>query len=537
MPNNNEMKREQAERIYIFDTTLRDGQQSPGAGLTFEDNLIYADYADQLNVDILEAGFPSASQTDFYIVKSISERMAARKSNMVVAGLCQLREGQVIKTIESLAGSIPLGKARVHTYVPVDPSLAKASLGHHANHDEIIKTVYKLIKMAKDAGCEVEFSPEGYSRLGDHFDYVGDLVRAAVEAGASVINCPDTIGGACRREGEQYFVRRMQRHADMIQKEFPNHPVIWSTHNHNDFGLALDNSINAVFEGPARQIEGCINGVGERAGNAALEQCVMYIKQFGQKEGRNFYTDINISEFKQTSDFIAEKMLPRQPHSPIVGENATKHTSGGHTNAILNNPLVYQPFDPKEIGGEIRFVFGPLSGGNHAKQVIEQHGYICENEEKATMAQAIKDYYHDRRKGVTDLEVLAAYKAIKSPIKADKISYSRVNGNSATLSLIGAFFDQSEIEVDSLGKNSALSALVEAVKTYMPDVKIEDYRSESSTDDAIDALCRSTIVVSRENNRTYKGIAEDSDIEISALKAYINAVNEAYVEEYYRIGA
>ncbi len=528
---------DESERVYIFDTTLRDGQQSPGAGLTFEDNLIYADFADKLNIDILEAGFPSASQTDFHIVKVISERMAARKSAMTIAGLCQLREAQVVKTIESLAASIPGGKARVHTYVPVDPNLAEASLGHRADHDEIIKTVYRLVKIAKDAGCEVEFSPEGYSRLGSHFDYVSDTIRAAVEAGATIINCPDTIGGACRREGEQYFVKHMQRHADLIKKEFPNHPVIWSTHNHNDFGLALDNSLNAVFDGPARQIEGCINGVGERAGNAALEQCVMVIKQFGQEVGKGFHTNIDISKFKETSDFIAEKMLPRQPHSPIVGDNATKHTSGGHTNAILKNPLVYQPFDPKDIGGEIGFVFGPLSGGNHAKQVIEQHGYCCENDEKADMAQGIKDFYHDRRKGVTDIELIQAYKAIRAPIKAHNISYSRVNREEAALTMKGTFFDKEGVEVHSKGRNSALSALVQAVEPYFPGMVIEDYRSESATDDAIDATCRSTVVVHHKENKrkSYKGIAEDQDIEKSALKAYIKAINEAYVEQNYRI--
>ncbi len=403
-------------RVYIFDTTLRDGQQSPGAGMSIDDNIQYARLADQLGVDILEAGFPAASKTDAEIVKTIAQLMNEQQSVMVIAGLCQLREAQLVKTMHALESSLPRKKARVHTYVPVDPDLMQASLGDLAQHkDKIVAEVFRLINMATTAGFEVEFSAEGYSRMGKHFDFTTELFRAAVDAGVSVINCPDTIGGSARIQGERYFVRHMQQHADIIAAEFPKHNLIWSAHCHNDFGLALDNSIDAVVAGPARQIEGCINGIGERAGNLALEQCVMYFKHFGDQENpdKPYYTNVNIEYLKSISDFIAQKMLPRQPHSPIVGDNAARHTSGGHTNAILHNPLVYQPFDPRDIGSEITFSFGPFSGGNHAKQIIEKHGYTCSDEEKASIAQEIKQFYHDRRKGITEEEVIQAYLIIK----------------------------------------------------------------------------------------------------------------------------
>lgn len=400
------------KRIYIFDTTLRDGQQSPGAGMSFADNLQYAEYANLLKVDVLEAGFPSASQTDFQIVKTISQNMIDKKSEMVIAALCQLREEQLIKTMEALSAGVPHKKSRIHTYVPVDPHLMKASLGKLAgNPQKIIDEVYRIIHIAKSEGYEVEFSPEGYSKMGKNFDFVTDLIRAAVSAGVSVINCPDTIGGASRFEGENYFVKKMQIHAEIIQREFPDQEIIWSAHCHNDFGLALENTMYAIFDGPARQIEGCMNGIGERAGNVALEQCMMLIKKFGNQidSGNHFYTNVNFQYLKEASDFIAQKMLPRQPHTPIVGENATKHSSGGHTNAVLKNPLAYQPFDPREIGSEISLVFGPLSGSNHAKQIIEKFGYSCGHEEKSEITQAIKDYYSNRRKGITDEEVIKGY--------------------------------------------------------------------------------------------------------------------------------
>ncbi len=522
------------KQVYIFDTTLRDGQQSPGAGMSFEDNIRYADYADALNIDILEAGFPSASQTDFQIVHTISERMRTRGSNMMIAGLCQLREAQLIKTMEALAPSLTINKARIHVYLPVDPNLAQASLGKKNNQQDHINEVYRLIKIAADKGFDVEFSAEGYSRLGDGFDYVTEIFKAAVSAGARTINCPDTIGGACEREGERYFVKNMIKHAAIIKESFPDRDIIWSAHCHNDFGLALENSMNAVFDGPARQVEACINGVGERAGNAALEQCVMFINAFGKQADCEYFTNINIENLKEVSDFIAEKMLPKQPHSPIVGTNATRHTSGGHTNAILNNPLAYQPFNPKEIGSEVSFVFGPLSGGNHAKKIIEEFGYVCEEYEKATIAQQIKDHYHDRRKGITDFELLSAYKAIRAPIKAKHISYGKSQEDKTYLTIDGKFFDQENIQVEIEGKNSALAALVSATESYFPGIQVKDYYAKSLTEDGTNSNSQATIVITADNHEPVKGIATDNDIEISALKAFISAVNQMYIDTQYR---
>lgn len=237
-------------KIFILDTTLRDGQQSPGAGMSFEDNLTYAQYAHELGIDILEAGFPAASDYDFKIVHTVSKNLALQKSNMMIAALCQLRETQVITTMEALQPSLLNAKARLHTYVPVDPNLMAASLGNLASdYSKLIADVYRLVKMACEAGFEVEFTPEGYSRLQHNFDFATDVIRAALSAGAKIINCPDTIGGAARWQGNDYFVENMQSHAKIMAKEFSDLEIIWSVHCHNDFGLALDNTLSAVFFG------------------------------------------------------------------------------------------------------------------------------------------------------------------------------------------------------------------------------------------------------------------------------------------------
>lgn len=522
-------------KIDILDTTLRDGQQSPGAGMSFADNLRYAHLAHKLNVDILEAGFPSASTTDFNIVQQISTDMASINSAMIISGLCQLREDQVDKTMTALMPSLAKQRGRIHIYVPVDPQLMAASLGKLAdNKPLIIANVVKLISLMVNSGFEVEFSPEGYSRQQDNFAFTTELIVAAVSAGATIINCPDTIGGASRYEGESYFINKIKHHAAIIKQQFPQKNITWSAHCHNDFGNALDNTLTGVFEGIITQIEGCINGIGERAGNLALEQCIMNIYKFGNLPNleHKIHTNINLAYLKEISDFVAAKMLPRQHHWPITGQNATAHTSGGHINAILRNPLVYQPFDPKDIGSTISLVFGPLSGSNHAQQIITTHGYICNDNEKVSITQAIKDYYSDRRKGITEEELIDAYRIYRAPIKLEHISYAKDTDDTTTLSIVGKFFDKQSLSISYKSRGSALSAINQAIIEYFPQVIVEDYSSRSAGQ-GIDALCVSNILVSLGENQNFSGSASDEDIEISAIKALIIAVNAAYIETKY----
>ncbi len=523
--------------IIIFDTTLRDGQQCPGAGMSFDNNLEYARLAAEAGIDVLEAGFPAASQTDFMIVNTIAQELSGKTDAPIIAGLCQTREKQVEITINALQPAVAHRKGRLHIYLPVDPQLMQDSLGQHAiNKEQILKDIYQLIKQACDAGLEVEFSAEGYSRVRQNFDFATDTFRAAVSGGATILNCPDTIGGACKLQGADYFVEHMNQHAAIIRKEFPDKVITWSAHCHNDFGLALDNTMNAVFFGPATQVEGCINGIGERAGNVALEQCIMYIKNFGALGNgeHTFSTRVNTAKLKPLSDFVHRYMLPRQPHWPITGDNAAKHTSGGHTNAVIKNPLAYQPFDPLEVGNEITLSFGPLSGGNHAKVIIEQFGYRCDENEKASIAQFIKDFYADRRKGITDPELLQAYLYFRQPIKCTAFDYAR-NGNATTIKISGAFFNHDQgLELSSTSGDSSLAILHKAIEQYFPHFAIDSYHSQAATK-GIESLCTSKITIRNEGGEFFSGAGEDLDIEISALKALVMAVNSAFIHQHYRL--
>lgn len=522
-----------ASKIFIFDTTLRDGQQCPGAGMVPEKNFEYARLAADAKIDILEAGFPSASDTDFDIVKTIAEEFGGLHDKPVVCGLSQLRPDQVDRTMEALTPG--KNRARVHIYLPVDPNLMMASLGERAKDKKgLINLLAAEIRKVASEGFEIEFSPEGYSRVGRNFSFCGDLIAAAVDAGATIINCPDTIGGASTFEGERYFVNNMILHKNRIDKEFPNRKIIWSTHCHNDLGLALANSIEAIHRGPARQLEGCINGIGERAGNVSIEQCVMVLECFGPLMTPRLYTGVDTTKLKMLSDFTSKHMLPRQPHWPICGDNAACHSSGGHTNAIINDPHAYQPFDPRRVGKTISFVFGPLSGSNHAQKIIEDVGYRCDETEKIEITNYLKEFYADRRKGITDEELLAGYKRFRSPILVEDIEYARTKGK-AMLTLSGKFFGREGIFSEEIeGADSALAALKVLIDREYPGLSLEHYASQS-TNPSIHSIGVSTIILKDRQGRSFQGIGENRDTQISAMNALIDATNIAYIETHYRI--
>ena len=530
------MSEQVGQQIYLFDTTLRDGQQCPGAGMSFEKNLEYAQLVRKLGIDVVEAGFPAASSLDFEIVRTIAELYAEHDDAPIVAALCQLRAQQIERTIEALQPALRRGamQPRLHVYVPVDPNLMQASLGDKFSHEQILQDLEQGVSQSVSAGLQVEFSPEGYSRMAENFDFVTDLIETAVAAGAEVINCPDTIGGACRFQGEEYFPEKMKRHADLITAKFPEKNIIWSVHCHNDFGLALANSVNGVVDGPATQIEGCINGIGERAGNAALEQVILLLDAFSQdaRTEQKFFTKAKVEHLGEVCDFVSREMLPQQAHSPVSGANAARHSSGGHTNAVLSNPLVYQPFDPRRIGVDISLSFGPLSGGNHAKSVIEKAGYLCEDSEKAAVAQHIKEVFSDRRKGITDQELLSGYFDFRSPIRVEEFDYSR-SKNRSSVSLSGRFFDKEGlIEEEYEGRDSALAALKKLTDRHITS-EIVSHES-SSEGNGINAVSLSKIVLSDGDARHVIGEGRDQDIELSAMKALIAAVNLLFIESNYR---
>lgn len=526
-------------KVKIFDTTLRDGQQSPGAGMSIEDNIIYAMMAADLGVDVLEAWFPAASEDEFARVKKISESYAEREYSPIVTGLCQLREAQIDATIQALEPVINIERWRVHTYFPVDPELMEASMPADLRKEDgtpdykkIEDEVYRLCKKAFDAGADVEFSLEWYSKIGDNFDFGTALIDAAIRWGAMTINCPDTIWGAHPWQKDEYYVEKMKVHKKLMSDKYDNINITWSVHCHNDLGKAVDNSTNGVVNGWARQIECAVNGVGERAGNCSLQEIVTQIFLYGKEVG--LFTDINMEHLQDISDFIAKKMLPLQPNSPVTGRNAARHTSWGHANALIKNPTVYQPFDPKNVGKKgIELVFGPSSWGNHAKEIIEKYGYVCGNHEKSAIAQYIKKYYKGRYKWVTDAEVVDAYfeyryENDKKPVQIEKINFSRENG-SATVELFWKFFDMTDISQTIEWGDGAFTAVKKLFDKIMPSYSVEDYGQ--AADGKTTWAKAVSVVIITDGKKRFTGNGEDQDINRSAIRALVDAYNRAWIEE------
>lgn len=412
------------QKITIFDTTLRDGQQAPSAGMSMQDNLYYAALANDLNIDVLEAGFPAASKNNHETVNKICKFVVDTNSPMTIAALCQLKELQLDLTMDALAPSAKVNKARIHTYLPVDPNLMQASLGTNSPYHKLPGELARLVGIAVTAGYEVQFSPEGYSKLGDNFDFVSDLFRAAITAGATIINFPDTIGGVSRWDSHNEFFENIKKHKQLITDEFPDSSLIYSVHCHNDLGLALDNTMNAVLSGLVTQIEGCINGVGERAGNVALEQCILMLKKFGNQVDKQYFTNINMEKLVVISNFVSQNMMARQKNWPITGDNIAMHSSGGHTNAILKNPEAYQPFAPELVGKQIEFLFGPFSGSNHLQNILQKYDIVLPDKNKAKITQALKDMLANHYKGVSDEELVEAYQHLKKSMP-NQFSHNR----------------------------------------------------------------------------------------------------------------
>ncbi len=350
------------ERIIIFDTTLRDGEQSPGASLNIAEKLEIARQLEKLGVDVIEAGFPIASPGDFEAVREVSKLI----TRCAVCGLARCVDKDIDAAIEALA---PAKKPRVHVFLATSKIHMQYKL--HMARSKILELAVKGIKRAKAAVDDVEFSPEDASRTDRAF--LAEVVTAAIDAGATTVNIPDTVGYAVPWE-----------FAEVIEYLFANVPnisdAVISVHCHNDLGLAVANSLAAVRAG-ARQVECTINGIGERAGNASLEETVM-----GLKTRADFYpftTGIKTKLLYPTSRMVSNLTgLTVQRNKAIVGQNAFAHEAGIHVHGMQQNAGTYEIMNPKDVGiGESTIVLGKHTGKHGYSRRIERMGYTVNDEQ------------------------------------------------------------------------------------------------------------------------------------------------------------
>jgi len=351
----------ESKKVRIFDTTLRDGEQAPGIDLTVEQKVRIARQLADLGVDVIEAGFPAASEGEFEATKKIFEEVGDK---VEVIGLARANKQDIDRTIET-------GIPSIHVFIATSDIHLKYKL--KMSREQVLDRIYESVRYAKDHGLVVEYSPEDATRTDR--DFLLKAVKTALEAGADRINIPDTVG-----------VMHPFKFYDLIKDVVSvAKDKIVSVHCHNDFGLATANSIAGVIAG-ARQVHVTVNGIGERAGNAALEEVVMTLKKL-----LGFEVNVKTYKLYETSRLVSELTgIPVPYFKPIVGDNAFGHESGIHVHGVIENPLTYEPISPEEVGNFRRIALGKHSGIHGLKKLLEDQGIYLDESELREVLNEIK---------------------------------------------------------------------------------------------------------------------------------------------------
>jgi len=489
----------------IFDTTLRDGEQSPGASMHAHEKLRMARQLERLGVDIIEAGFPVASEQEFVSVRQVAEAA----ETCAVAGLARA----VTKDIERAAAAVEIAKNPVlHTFIATSDIHITHKL--RSTREEVLERADKAVRKAKSLIGRVEFSAEDATR--SDWDYLVEITKVAIAAGAEVINLPDTVGYTTPSE-----IGAMFRY--VIERVPGSDRVIFSSHNHNDLGLAVANALAAVSAG-ARQVECTVNGIGERAGNTSLEEFVMTMHT--RPDLYPFECGVNTREIVHSSDLLNEITGLIVPYNkPIVGRNAFAHESGIHQHGMIGNRATYEIMTPESVGrSRSELVLGKHSGRAGLAKRVEELGYQLSEDDIAllyerfiTLADRKKEVYED------DLRVLIVSMRDES-FEVYHLVQLRTSGNDPTLALVKLRKGDVELTETSTGDGPvhAATMAIERITGVMG--KLEDFRIRAATPGK-DALGEARVVVSFEG-RHFSGYGGSTDIIEAAIHAYLNAINK-----------
>ena len=515
-------------RILIFDTTLRDGEQSPGASLNLEEKLAIAHQLARLGVDVIEAGFPFASPGDFKAVNKIANAVG-KENGPIICGLARASKGDIKACYEAVS---PAPKKRIHTFIATSDIHLKHKL--KKSRKDVLQIVPEMVNYAKSLVDDIEFSCEDASRSDPEFLY--EVIQLAITAGATTINIPDTVGFTTPSEFGKLI-------AD-INKNVPNiDEAVISVHGHNDLGLAVANFLEAVKNG-ARQLECTINGIGERAGNASLEELVMalhvrksFFNSFFKRnpDSPTPLTAIRTEEITKTSRLVSNLTgMTVQPNKAIVGANAFAHESGIHQDGVLKNRLTYEIIDAKTVGlNDNKISLGKLSGRSAVRARLEEMGYDLSREDLNDAFARFKDLA-DRKREITDrdLEAIVSEQVqlpeAKFQLSLVQVSCGNASKPTATISLLNTE-DNSEDTAVSIG-TGPVDAVCEALNKLakVPNELIEF--SVKSVTEGIDALGEVTIRI-RRDNKIYSGHSADTDVVVAAANAYVNALNRLVFSE------
>jgi 2-isopropylmalate synthase len=495
------------DRVRIFDTTLRDGEQCPGASMTFEEKLDVAELLDEMGVDIIEAGFPIASNGDF---ESVAE-IARRAKNAVIAGLSRAQDKDIDRCAEAVKHA---RRPRIHTFISTSPVHMKWKL--QMEPQAVYELVIRQVTRARNHVDDVEWSCEDGTRT-EH-DFLCRCVEAAIKAGATTINIPDTVGYTVP---EEYYSL-----IKMVRERVPNSDqAIFSVHCHDDLGMAVANSLAGVRAG-ARQIECTINGIGERAGNAALEEVVMAMKV--RNDAMPFTTGVDAQMLMRASRLVsAVTSFPVQYNKAIVGRNAFAHESGIHQDGMLKHTQTYEIMRPEDVGvKQTSLVMGKHSGRHAFREKLKEMGYELGDNALEDAFRRFKDLA-DRKKIVYDEDIAA--------LVDDEIAAAHDRVKLVSLSVIAGTHgpQRATMKLDVDGKvfteeaegNGPVDATFNAIKAIVPHkAKLLLYQVHAVTE-GTDAQAEVSVRL-EEDGKEVTARGADPDTLVASARAYINALNK-----------
>jgi len=513
------------DRIIFFDTTLRDGEQSPGATLNVEQKLLIAQQLVRLGVDIIEAGFPFASKGDFHAVQEIA-KLVGTESGPTICGLARATKADIDAAAEAVK---PAAKGRIHTFLATSDIHLKYKL--RKSREQVLAIVPEMVAYAKSKVADIEFSPEDAGRSDPEFLY--QVLEAAIAAGATTVNIPDTVGYLTPSEFGT-LIKGIKDNVPNIDR------AIISVHGHNDLGLAVANFLEAAKNG-ARQMECTINGIGERAGNAALEELVMalhvrrsYFNIFlgRPEESTAPLCNIDTKQIYKTSRLVSNLTgMLVQPNKAIVGANAFAHESGIHQDGVLKNRLTYEIMDAKSIGlTDNLIVLGKLSGRKALSSRLKELGFELSEQELNAAFVRFKELADKKREiSDRDLEAIVNDEIRHAPeaFKLDHIQVSCGDRAIPTATITIVMPDGAEVTDASVG-TGPVDAIYKAINRIVnvPNNLIE-YSVQSVTA-GIDALGEVTIRLKHPDVGTFSGHSANTDVIVASARAYLNALNKLH---------
>ncbi|QMU55762.1 MAG: 2-isopropylmalate synthase [Candidatus Mycalebacterium zealandia] len=494
--------------VKIFDTTLRDGEQAPGCGMTASEKLRVAFQLERLGVDVIEAGFPISSEEDFLSVRQIAERVRGCE----IAALCRAAKGDIDRGWEAVKKA---ENPRIHTFIATSDIHLKHKL--RKSHAEVAKIASDSVAYARKFTSNVEFSCEDATRT--DIDYLCEVVSLAIKAGASTINIPDTVGYTVPEEFTG-VIRQIRENVEGIDD------IVLSVHCHNDLGLAVANSLAAVATG-ARQVECTINGLGERAGNASLEEIVMAIRVRGDKNP--YKTGISTEQIYPSSKVVSQVTgVAVQPNKAVVGANAFAHEAGIHQAGVLSDRITYEIMKPEDVGiSSNSIVLGKHSGRHAFRDRLDEFGYDLDDNQFEKAFLKFKNLA-DKKKYVfdEDIEALISEEFMGQSDYYEFIDVEFTGGSSATAgATVKLLADGKEISGTNTGGgpvDAAYKAIKEATGEFP---KLESYRISAITG-GTDAQGEVTVRIADEDAGVFsRGRGSDTDIIVASSKAFVNALN------------